>query len=135
MNYYRTKKASDYRKNEDPLNTSFVTQTPGETTQKRKAFQTFSRPENIKKFITYALAKKPGGPGARLYDILMRKFFKEEFGTDVEDLVTKWSTRCWNCSAEEGADKRCAQCRLAKYCSKECQTEDWKKCHKLQHKS
>ena len=101
--------------------------------QKRRAFQTFSRPENIKKFVTFALAKRPGGPGARMYDLLMRKFFQDEFGKEVQDLVSKWSVRCWSCSLEGPDLKQCVECKVAQYCSKECQRTDWKNCHKIQH--
>eukprot|EP00899_Mesostigma_viride_P004297 jgi/Mesvir1/13869/Mv16009-RA.1 len=38
--------------------------------------------------------------------------------------------RCWCCKAFVPVLRRCAQCRVAGYCSRECQKEDWKAGHK-----
>jgi hypothetical protein len=52
----------------------------------------------------------------------------------LEDLDAKKGT-CFACGAkkaEKGDDLlKCGGCRFAKYCSKECQTSDWKNGHKL----
>ena len=42
---------------------------------------------------------------------------------------------CWRCSktaSDEGSSlKKCAACKLACYCDKQCQTKDWKERHKV----
>ena len=37
---------------------------------------------------------------------------------------------CSHCKTREGELRRCAKCHVAKYCSKECQSVDWKARHK-----
>ena len=37
---------------------------------------------------------------------------------------------CDNCKKELDALKVCSKCKVSKYCSVECQTEDWKNVHK-----
>ena len=70
-----------------------------------------------------------------LYDVKMRKFIKEKYSVEIESLPLKWSKLCWNCFAKPSEEDlwKCARCRIAKYCSKECQVQDWK-VHKLLHK-
>ena len=69
-----------------------------------------------------------------LYDVKMRKFIREKYGVEIESLPLKWSKLCWNCFAKPEEDElwKCARCRVAKYCSKDCQAQDWK-VHKLLH--
>ncbi|KIW67600.1 hypothetical protein PV04_06838 [Phialophora macrospora] len=51
--------------------------------------------------------------------------------TDVDNL----HLCCWSCKAEATAERKllkCARCKVAQYCSKECQVRDWKEGgHKL----
>lgn len=37
---------------------------------------------------------------------------------------------CFRCETVEESFRKCSQCRLPHYCSKECQTQDWKLRHK-----
>ena len=37
-----------------------------------------------------------------------------------------------NVCMEEDAELRCAKCKAVKYCSKECQMQDWKGGHRMQ---
>ena len=74
-------------------------------------------------------------PGLHMYDIAMRKYFMNNFGEEVPDLVEKWSKKCWSCYAEKDSKTELMTdriCKVAQYCSKECQVKDWKK-HKLLH--
>ena len=52
----------------------------------------------VEKYLVFALECIGLNPSVRMYDMLMRKFLKEEFGVEVQDLVTKWTKKCWfNC--------------------------------------
>ena len=68
-----------------------------------------------------------------LYDINMRKFIKEKYGVEIENLANKWIKLCWNCFATAQELKMCSKCRVARYCGKNCQVQDWK-VHKILHK-
>ena len=44
----------------------------------------------------------------------------------------EYDPKCCSCCKKPGKSLRsCAKCKTAKYCSKECQTQDWKEKHKL----
>merc|ERR1712062_550779 len=45
--------------------------------------------------------------GLTLYDIQMRKFIKEQYGVEVENLAKKWSKLCWNCFVPVEDLKKC----------------------------
>ena len=59
-----------------------------------------------------------------MYDTEMRKFIKEKYGIQIENLAKKWSRLCWNCFAEVEDLKKCTKCRTARYCGKDCQVQD-----------
>ena len=67
-----------------------------------------------------------------LYDVKMRKYIKEKYGVEIESLVKKWSKLCWNCFKPFEDLKKCAKCKIAVYCGKKCQAQDWKT-HKIRH--
>jgi len=69
--------------------------------------------------------------GSIMYDTEMRKFIKEKYGVEIESLAKKWSKLCWNCFAAVENLKKCSKCRIARYCGKDCQAQDWKKVHKI----
>ena len=70
--------------------------------------------------------------GLTLYDIQMRKFIKEQYGVEVENLAKKWSKLCWHCFVPAEDLKKCSKCRISRYCRKDCQVQDWK-VHKIVH--
>ena len=52
----------------------------------------------VEKYLVFALECIGLNPSVRMYDMLMRKYLKKEFGVEVQDLVTKWTKKCWfNC--------------------------------------
>ena len=72
---------------------------------------------------------------------LMQSESLEWFGSSGE--ITKWdasasgddtdntvSNKCQSCGTD-GASKKCSACHLVSYCNVECQTQHWKKAHKL----
>ena len=71
-------------------------------------------------------------PNFVIYDIAMRKFIKEKFDVEIESPVKKWTRLCWKCFKTSETLKACSKCYVAKYCSKECQVQDWK-VHKELH--
>ena len=49
----------------------------------------------------------------------------------LRDLVEeKKELECFGCGAKTSVIMQCSACKLAKYCSKECQEKAWKLCHK-----
>ena len=70
--------------------------------------------------------------GFTLYDIEMRKYIKEKYGVELESLPKKWSRLCWNCFDNKEDLKKCSNCQIAQYCTKDCQRQDWK-VHKVLH--
>ena len=70
--------------------------------------------------------------GLTLYDIQMRKFIKEQYGVEVENLAKKWSKLCWNCFVPAEDLKKCSKCWISRYCGRDCQVQDWK-VHKIVH--
>jgi len=115
-----------------------------------KLFREYTTGSNVEKFLVFNLHFCDLNPTVKMYDILMREFIANQFPeTKLENLEAKWSKMCWSCCKPESelcqstsasySDtgtkelKSCTQCKLAKYCDKECQKCDWK-VHKLLHK-
>ncbi len=48
----------------------------------------------------------------------------------VRGLYEKMYAQCANCGDKNKPLKSCAKCRAVKYCSKECQTQNWGQTHK-----
>ena len=67
-----------------------------------------------------------------LYDIEMRRYIKRKYGVEIESLVKKWSRLCWECFEQKADLKKCSKCRIAQYCNKDCQVQDWN-IHKKLH--
>jgi hypothetical protein len=57
---------------------------------------------------------------------------------DKSDVVMDFDTLCWTCSATQVKLYKCAGCRKARYCSKQCIANDWEEhmsyCVKVQEK-
>ena len=73
--------------------------------------------------------------GIHIYDFHMRKYIKEKYGVEIQNFVQKWSSLCWYCYSRgnESSLKKCMACKIATYCGKQCQEQDWK-VHKIIHK-
>ncbi|XP_064620987.1 uncharacterized protein LOC135483865 [Lineus longissimus] len=82
--------------------------------------------ENATKMSPELKAKIEAGVGRSLLDIPTS--FTSFFTLLLPDLVPRPPTFCRVCGAE--GLKTCSKCKMAKYCSKECQVKDWKASHK-----
>jgi hypothetical protein len=145
LEYFYQAKQANYYRNVDPLKSNLKLylgskETTVTTRHNLKVFRTYithdtSGGDLVEKYLVFALECANLNPSVKMFDILMRKFFKDDLNIPVGDLVYKWRSLCWSCSkkASEEKLKTCTQCNLAKYCDKECQKNDWK-AHKLLHK-
>ena len=99
-----------------------------------KVFKTFGNSKHVEKLMVSALSMYCLNPCIKMYDILMREYIKREFEVVVQDIEEKWKERCWNCEKVDANStlKCCSVCKLAKYCSMECQKREWK-VHKVLH--
>lgn len=140
--FYKAKKANYYLKT-DPITTDLKlylgSEEAVETTRHNlKVFRTYVSNDTtgnlVEKYLVFALECIGLNPSVKMYDLLMRKYLKEAFNFDIKDLVIKWQSKCWTCFTETCPDlKTCTECKMAKYCGKDCQKSDWK-AHKLLHK-
>ena len=141
--FYKAKKANYYLKT-DPITTHLklylgLEEAVDTTRHNLKVFRTFITNDTddqklIEKYLVFALECIGLNPSVKMYDLAMRNFLKSEFQVEVEDLVSKWAQKCWTCFKEGGNELlKCTECKLAKYCGKQCQKSDWK-AHKLLHK-
>ena len=142
--FFKAKKANYYLKT-DPvtskLNLYLGSQESNSTTRHNlKVFRNYvtNDPSGIliEKYLVFALQCLELNPSVKMYDLLMTKYLKDHFNVEIPDLVKKWSKQCWSCSKIATDDtilKTCTECKLAKYCDRECQKSEWK-LHKLLHK-
>ena len=98
--------------------------------------------EKVGQFVAFVMVLKiQGAPfdllhgGIHIYDFHMRKYIKEKYGVEIQNFVQKWSSLCWYCYSRgnESSLKKCMACKIATYCGKQCQEQDWK-VHKIIHK-
>ena len=89
----------------------------------------------MEKFLVFNLHFCDLNPTVKMYDILMREFVANNHNSKPVDLEEKWAKMCWSCHLESDSEvlKSCTECKIAKYCGKDCQRNDWK-IHKLLHK-
>jgi len=89
---------------------------------------------NMLKHLANAFNNDDVNVGIVIYDKLMRKFIKEKFEVEVEDVVEEMIKKCWGCG--EGKEKlsACSGCQFARYCGKECITREWADMHKVMHR-
>ena len=142
--FYKAKQANYYRKT-DPtttnLNLFLGTDESAKTTRHNlKVFRNYitNDPTGIlvEKYLVFALQCLELNPSVKMYDLIMTKYLREQFSANIPDLVTKWTMQCWSCFnlAGEGQElKTCTECKMAKYCNRDCQKAEWK-LHKLLHK-
>jgi hypothetical protein len=100
-----------------------------------KVFATFSKPEHIEKFLVFGSEVMIDiAPYMKAYDMLMRNYLAQEFNVHPIDIKDKWTNQCWNCTNTQTNLLSCSFCKIAKYCSRECQKEDFD-VHKMLHKT
>ena len=71
-----------------------------------------------------------------LFNWQFEQLMVSKLNYEVPDLSKKWSFKCWSCYAAKDKQKEfktCAKCKIARYCDKQCQEDDWTT-HKLLHK-
>ena len=142
--FYKAKKANYYLKT-DPISTHLKLYLGSDealntTRHNLKVFRTFITNDTddqklIEKYLVFALECIGLNPSVKMYDLRMRNYLKNQFQIEVQDLVEKWAKKCWTCCREDITEEllKCTECKLAKYCGKQCQKSDWK-AHKLLHK-
>jgi hypothetical protein len=64
------------------------------------------------------------------YFQMMTEYMLHKYKANVEQVSETVVTNCWSCNGSDLALKVCGHCKIAKYCSKECQKKD-RKIHKL----
>ena len=64
------------------------------------------------------------------YYTMMTRFMKDKYNVTVPAFVPP-NHYCWKCQTEASQLKSCARCKVSKYCSKQCQKNDWKEIHKI----
>ncbi|TRY69539.1 hypothetical protein TCAL_15158 [Tigriopus californicus] len=130
------------RQGEDPFKTKlrlYLGQEDGlpETVKHNfKIFREYGNDVHIEKFVIFAFECSDLNPCVRMYDILMREYFKNHYQVEINSLEHKWERQCWNCFKvweDPSLLKTCVKCKRAKYCGQSCQQSEWKM-HKLLHK-
>ena len=73
-------------------------------------------------------------PRSTLYDLSMRTYIAKKYGVEIPSLPEVWSPTglCWHCFMHKEKFYYCTTCKIAVYCSKDCQSQDWN-VHKVQH--
>ena len=106
-----------------------------QTVHNLKIFREYHTDANIEKYLVFSLHHVELNPTVKMYDILMRHFLENAYNAKPEDLISKWKLKCWNCGVNKTEEelKSCTTCKMAVYCNKSCQAEEWK-AHKLLHK-
>ena len=77
-----------------------------------------------------AFAISHNKPQIQDYYKMITLFMKTKYQADVLDFA-KCDSNCWGCNKDRVELKKCSRCKIAKYCSKQCQKTDWKDIHKL----
>ena len=71
-------------------------------------------------------------PRLVIYDLMMRNYIKNKYNVEIPSLAEKWRRLCWNCFNPDDNLQCCSICKIAQYCTKNCQKLDWK-IHKELH--
>jgi len=64
------------------------------------------------------------------YFKMMTEYVLLKYKANVEQISETVVTNCWGCNRSDLVLKVCGDCKIAKYCSRECQKKD-RKIHKL----
>eukprot|EP00088_Acartia_fossae_P031341 TRINITY_DN3224_c0_g1_i5.p1 TRINITY_DN3224_c0_g1~~TRINITY_DN3224_c0_g1_i5.p1 ORF type:complete len:338 (-),score=65.48 TRINITY_DN3224_c0_g1_i5:191-1204(-) len=140
--FYECKKVNSYLK-ENPLETKmrlFLGQEEDEESKEVyrhniKVLQTYSFKGHILKYLAISLLNPELNPGLKLYSILMLEYLKNNFSISPPKVEDKMSKECWSCKKEYTESdqlRTCTGCKVAKYCDRDCQRQEWK-VHKLLH--
>jgi len=105
-----------------------------------RLYKAFGNQRNIEKYTVFRAMFAPVYPHMRMYSMGMAPLLAElktlsDYDKPTFNLWMKWSQQCWNCHEKDGGFKLklCAVCKKGRYCSTECQREDWAS-HKLLHR-
>jgi len=140
--FYECKKVNSYVA-ENPLETRlklFLGQEEDEQAKEVyrhniKVLQTYSFKGHILKYLAVSLLNPELNPGLKLYSILMMDFIKNNYSVTPDRIEDKLSKECWSCRkvcTEPDQLRTCTGCKVAKYCDRDCQRQEWK-VHKLLH--
>jgi len=141
--YWQCKQVQSYV-TEDPLHTDrklFLGLEDQEdarqiVTHNLKMLHTFSQPQHNHKYLAVSLQHAELNPGVKLYHLLMCQWMRATWGVVVPDIEEGVTRLCWTCGKEGGEGeqlKTCTECRVARYCHRQCQRKEWP-LHKLLHK-
>jgi len=101
-----------------------------------RVLQTFSHPNHVMKYLAVSLKHAELNPGVKMYHLLMQEWMRRNWGTPAPDVEEELSLSCWACGVEvedPAVLKTCTDCKVARYCNRDCQRQEWK-VHKLLHK-
>ncbi|XP_023339071.1 dauer abnormal formation protein 25 [Eurytemora carolleeae] len=100
-----------------------------------RVLQTYSFPGHVEKYLVVSLKNPELNPGLRIYHSLMIEFLKNNFSVSPTSLEEKLAKKCWACNKifeDPELLKTCTDCKIAKYCNRDCQRQEWK-VHRLLH--
>ena len=122
-------------KHEDPEKTSrtLIMCKPYSTMDRIKLFKVYATEAQVEKYLVTMLGMVRVRPTVRMYDVIMRQYIRCKLKLTLTDLEAKWRERCWHCETTKADLKVCPNCQQARYCSTECQANDWNN-HKLLHR-
>jgi len=101
-----------------------------------KMLQTFSQPQHTFKYLAVSMHWAELNPGVRLYHLIMAQWIRANWGKTCPNIEAEASRACWACRQEtsEGLElKTCTECKVARYCNRDCQRREWR-VHKLLHR-
>lgn len=141
--FYECKRLNAYSQ-EDPLNTSlrlYLGSDDDEMSREivrhnLRVLHTFSSPGHVTKYLAVCLKHAELNPGVKMYHMLMVNWVRHTWGKEVEDIEKTMAVKCWACSKvapDPNKLKTCTDCKVARYCNRECQRQEWR-VHKLLHK-
>jgi hypothetical protein len=73
-----------------------------------------ANPARMRKHLANVLRNEDLHPGEVLFDMMMRKFIKEEFEVEVGSVVEEAEAECWGCGEAQGTLSLCSGCHFAR---------------------